>query len=60
MVLPSTKRLEYVVDMKRIILRKLKLGVADGQLIADGKVIYTATEMKVGLFETGASPAGAG
>ena len=53
MVVPTTGRLEYIVDMKRVILRKLKLGIADGQLVADGKVIYTATDLKVGLFETG-------
>lgn len=58
MVLPTTKRVEYVVDLKRVILRRLKLAIADGQLIADGKVIYTATDMRVGLFEAGAqSPA---
>ena len=57
MVLPTTKKVQYVVDMKRVILRRLKLGIADGQLIADGKVIYTTTEMRVGLFEAGSSPA---
>ena len=51
MVLPTTKKLEYVIDMKRVILRRLKLAIADGQLIADGKVIYTASEMRVGLLE---------
>ena len=60
MVLPTTKKLEYVVDIRRVILRRLKLAVADGQLIADGKVIYTASEMRVGLFEAGeTAPAGA-
>jgi 3-hydroxyacyl-[acyl-carrier protein] dehydratase / trans-2-decenoyl-[acyl-carrier protein] isomerase len=42
--------------MKRVILRKLKLGIADGQLLADGKVIYTATDLRVGLFEAGDAP----
>ena len=57
MVLPTTGRVEYVVDMKRVILRKLKLAIADGALKADGQVIYTATDMRVGLFETGEAPA---
>ena len=35
---------------KRLILRKLILGVADGVLKADGKTIYEAKDMKVGLF----------
>jgi 3-hydroxyacyl-[acyl-carrier protein] dehydratase/trans-2-decenoyl-[acyl-carrier protein] isomerase len=59
MVLPEVRRLEYVVDLKRVILRKLKLGIADGVLKADGQVIYTATDLRVGLFETGQSPTGA-
>jgi 3-hydroxyacyl-[acyl-carrier protein] dehydratase / trans-2-decenoyl-[acyl-carrier protein] isomerase len=60
MVLPTTKKLEYVVDLKRVILRRLKLAIADGQLIADGKVIYTASEMRVGLFDASDAPAAAG
>lgn len=59
MILPSTGHVQYVVDMKRVILRKLKLAIADGQLIADGKVIYTATELRVGLFEANESAASA-
>jgi 3-hydroxyacyl-[acyl-carrier protein] dehydratase/trans-2-decenoyl-[acyl-carrier protein] isomerase len=50
-VLPETKLVEYRIDIKRLINRKLVLGVADGQVIADGKVIYTATDLKVGLFD---------
>ena len=51
MVVPSVKKLEYVVDLKRVILRRLKLAIADGALKADGQVIYTATDLRVGLFE---------
>lgn len=57
MVLPTTGTVEYVVDMKRVILRKLKLAIADGVLKADGQVIYTATDMRVGLFAAGEAPA---
>lgn len=57
MVTPEIKRLEYIVDLKKIILRKLKLGVADGSLVADGQVIYTAKDLRVGLFGADA-PAG--
>lgn len=53
MVLPTVKKVEYIVDMKRVILRRLKLAIADGTMKADGQVIYTATDMKVGLFEPG-------
>jgi len=58
MVLPTVQRVEYVVDLKRVILRKLKLAIADGLVRADGETIYQATDMKVGLFETGTGPAG--
>ncbi|MDX2257394.1 MAG: 3-hydroxyacyl-[acyl-carrier-protein] dehydratase FabA [Hyphomicrobiaceae bacterium] len=54
MVLPTVKRVEYIVDLKRVILRKLKLAIADGTLKADGEVIYTATDLRVGLFEADA------
>lgn len=57
MVLPTTRNVEYVIDLKRVILRKLKLAIADGVLKADGQVIYTATDMRVGLFEVGEAPA---
>lgn len=53
MVLKTTKKIEYIVDLKRVILRRLKLGIADGVMKADGEVIYTAQDMRVGLFEAG-------
>ena len=37
--------------MTRLILRKLKLAVANGIMKADGEVVYQVTDMKVGLFE---------
>ena len=46
-VTPSVKNLKYVIDIKRVIARKLKLAEADGQLIADGEVIYTAKDLRV-------------
>mgnify|MGYP001818066854 FL=1 len=51
MVVPNVKKVEYIVDLKRVILRRLKLAIADGTLKADGEVIYTATDLRVGLFE---------
>ncbi len=50
MVVPSVRKVEYVVDLKRVILRKLNLGIADGLMKADGEVIYTASDLRVGLF----------
>lgn len=56
MVTPDIGLVEYVVDLKRVILRKLKLAIADGVVKADGKVIFEAKDMRVGLFETGEAP----
>ena len=60
MVLPTVKKVEYIVDMKRVILRKLKLGIADGIMKADGAVVYEAKDLRVGLFEAGTGQAGGG
>ncbi len=52
-VLPSTKLVRYTVDVKRVRAGKLVLGIADGKLEADGKVIYEVGDMRVGLFVAG-------
>jgi 3-hydroxyacyl-[acyl-carrier protein] dehydratase / trans-2-decenoyl-[acyl-carrier protein] isomerase len=57
MVIPTTKTVQYVVDLKRVILRRLKLAIADGVMKADGQIIYAATDLRVGLFEAGEQPA---
>jgi len=62
MVVPSVEKLEYIVDLKRIIRRKFTLGVGDGTLKADGETIYTAKDLRVGLFAADGgedAPAGA-
>lgn len=58
MVLPENKLVTYVVDLKRVILRKLVLGVGDGRVEVDGKTAFEVKDLKVGLFTTG-GPAGA-
>lgn len=50
-VTPDVKNVRYVIDLKRVIMRKLVLGLADGVVEADGKVIYTASDLRVGLFK---------
>ena len=50
MVTPTVKMITYHVDFTRVIDRKLKLGMSNGRLLADGKEIYTTADMKVGLF----------
>ena len=56
-VLPTVKKVTYHIDLKRVVMRKLVLGIADGILKADGEPIYAATDLKVGLFQTDAQPA---
>ena len=51
-VLETVKKVTYQISIKRLILRKLILGVADGVLKADGTPIYEAKDMKVGLFQS--------
>lgn len=51
-VLNNIKKVTYHISIKRLILRKLILGVADGVLKADGNSIYHAKDMKVGLFNS--------
>lgn len=56
-VLPNIKKVKYIIDIKRVINRKLVLGVADGRVEADGEVIYEAKDLKVGLFDNTANAA---
>jgi 3-hydroxyacyl-[acyl-carrier protein] dehydratase/trans-2-decenoyl-[acyl-carrier protein] isomerase len=55
MVLPSAKKITYIVNLKRVIMRKLVMGIADGIMKVDGKVIYEAKGLKVGLFSDAAA-----
>lgn len=50
-ILPTAKRVVYRIHIKRLINRKLIMGMADGEVEVDGRVIYTATDLKVGLFK---------
>jgi 3-hydroxyacyl-[acyl-carrier protein] dehydratase/trans-2-decenoyl-[acyl-carrier protein] isomerase len=49
-VLPTAKKVTYKLDLKRVIMRRLVMGIADATMEVDGKVIYQATDLKVGLF----------
>jgi 3-hydroxyacyl-[acyl-carrier protein] dehydratase/trans-2-decenoyl-[acyl-carrier protein] isomerase len=50
MVTPNTKLVNYEINFTRIIDRRLKLALADGLMFADGQEIYSAKDLKVGLF----------
>ncbi len=49
-VLKDAKKVTYQIDLKRVIERKLVMGIADASLSCDGKQIYTAKDLRVGLF----------
>ena len=49
-ITPTAKRVRYEIDMKKVILRKMVLGLADGVVLVDDKPIYSAKDLKVGLF----------
>ena len=50
-ILPSNKKLIYKLDIKRVIMRKLILGIANGKVICDDDLVYEADDIKVGLFK---------
>jgi 3-hydroxyacyl-[acyl-carrier protein] dehydratase/trans-2-decenoyl-[acyl-carrier protein] isomerase len=49
-VTPQTRLVRYQVEMKRIIMRKLVMGIGDATVEADGEIIYFAKDLRVGLF----------
>ena len=49
-ILPSAKIVNYHIHVKRIIERRLVMGIADGVVSVDGKTIYNAKDLRVGLF----------
>ena len=49
-ILPTAKLVSYKIDIKRVIARGLIMGIADGTVSVDGREIYTAKGLRVGLF----------
>ena len=49
-VLPTAKKVTYHIQLKRVIERKLVMGIADASMSVDGREIYTAKDLRVGLF----------
>lgn len=50
-ILPTAKTVTYHIELKRVIERKLVMGIADGTVSVDGKPIYQAKDLRVGLFK---------
>lgn len=51
-ILPSASKVSYTIDVKRVIERSLVMGIANGRVSVDGKDIYHAKDLRVGLFQS--------
>lgn len=49
-VTPKGKLITYKIDMRRVIQRKLYMGIGDATMSLDGRDIYAAKSLRVGLF----------
>ena len=49
-ILPTAKKVTFALNMKRVITRRLSMVIADGTVSVDGRTIYTADDLRVGLF----------
>ena len=49
-VTPEHKKVTYRINMKRVILRKLVMGIGNATMEVDGREIYSAADLRVGLF----------
>ena len=49
-VLPKAKLVTYEIDISRVINRKLVMAQGDARMLVDGREIYTAKDLRVGLF----------
>lgn len=50
-ILPTSKKVTYFIHFRRVINRTVFMGIADGEVVCDDKIIYTAIDLKVGLFK---------
>ena len=51
-ILPTSKRVTYHLEIKRVLALKLTMIIADGSVSVDGRKIYSAKTLKVGLFSS--------
>ena len=49
-ILPTAKLVTFELDMKRVIMRRLVMGIADGRVLCDGEVVFEANDIRVGLL----------
>jgi 3-hydroxyacyl-[acyl-carrier protein] dehydratase/trans-2-decenoyl-[acyl-carrier protein] isomerase len=51
-VLPTARMVTYKISLRRLITRKLIMGIGDGEMLVDGRAIYHASNLRVGLFSS--------
>ena len=51
-ILPNAGKVVYQINIRRVIERKLVMGIADGRVLVDSNEIYTASDLRVGLFHS--------
>lgn len=51
-VMPTSRLVTYRVEIKRVIMRRLCMGIADAVMLVDGEEIYHAKDLRAGLFMT--------
>ena len=49
-VLQDVSLVEYQLDIRRVITGRLTMGISNARLLADGQQIYSAEDLRVGLF----------
>ena len=49
---PTAKKVTYHIDIRRVIKRQFAIGIADGLMKVDGRPIYEAKGLRVGVFTT--------
>lgn len=49
-VLPDATLVRYQIDIRRVMRGRLALVIGDGRMLVDGREIYVAKDLRVGLF----------
>ena len=50
-ITPNCKKVTYRIDFKRVIMRRLIMGIADGVVSVDDREVYKCSDLRVGLFK---------
>ena len=49
-ILPTAKLVTFQLNIKRVLMRRLVMGIADGRVLCDSKTVFEAKDIRVGLF----------